>query len=431
MKLDNIYEDELQEFKTSLAELDKGISALAAMLNKSGKGKVYFGVSDYGDVLGIKDEIGKETIRKIGTRINERVKPEIIPKIYFEEYGENTIIVIEAEGYNKPYSVNGEYRIRVGSENKKIEPDLLGELFFSNSLALISNAEAMNQDLSFNELKQLYISKGLTIEQSTFVKNMGLLTKKEKYNYLAEILSDINNCSIKVVRFKGTDKQDMISRNEYGYRCMLVAMKQAFDYVSALNEVRVDLSAGMERKEQALFDIQCFDEAWTNACLHNRWIKNIPPAVYIFSDRIEIISTGGLSVDYSKEEFYAGISHPINISLQKIMGQLGMVEQTGHGVPKIISVYGREAFEISDNHITVTIPFAFEPGMNQKSFSDLQPGHADILKIISNNPTFTMAQISESAGLGKTRVSQIISDLKDYGRLERIGGKKGGYWKVK
>ena len=431
MKINGHYETETQEFKTSLSELDKGIITLTAMLNKGGKGKVYFGVSNEGEVVGLKGSLGRETIRKIGMRITETVKPTIVPKIYFEEYGTETIIVVEAEGYNKPYSASGEYRIRVGSENKKIEPELLGELFFSNPTAMVANAEASNQDLTFNELKRLYASRGLTIDDVTFARNMGLLTKSGAYNYIAEILSDSNNCSIKVVRFKGTDKQEMISRNEYGYKCLLVAMRQAYDYVSALDEVRVNLHGGMTRTEMHLFNIDCLDEAWTNACLHNRWIKNVPPAIYIFSDRIEVLSTGGLPVDFTQEEFFAGISRPINVSLQKIMGQLGMVEQTGHGVPKIVSVYGKDAFELADNHITVKIPFAFEPSMVQSSYDDLSKTHAKVFRIIRENPRFKTEEIAAAAGLSRARVSQIIADLKELGRLTRIGGKRGGFWETK
>lgn len=430
MKLDKYYETETSEFKSTLAELDKGIVSLTAMLNKGGSGTVYFGVRNDGEILGLDGMLGQETVKKIGTRIAEVVRPAVVPKIYFEEHGEKTIIVVEVSGYNKPYSANGEYRIRVGSENKKIDPDLLGELFFSNSQAMIDNVEALNQELSFTELKQLYLIRGLTIDEATFARNMGLLTKTGAYNYLAEILSDNNNCSIKVVRFKGTDKQEMISRNEYGYHCLLIAMKQAYDYVAALNEVRVDLKSGLERKEMPLFNLECFDEAWTNACLHNRWIKNIPPAIYIFSDRIEIVSTGGLPVDFSKEEFFAGISHPINLSLQKIMGQLNMVEQTGHGVPKIISVYGTQAFEIADNHITVTIPFAFEPSMNQTSYEGLSTTHAAVLKVIKNSPSLRIDDIAKLAGIGRTRTNQIITDLKSLGKIERVGGNKKGYWRV-
>ena len=431
MKINGQYECEAQEFKASLSEMDKGIVSLVAMLNKNGKGKVYFGVANDGEVLGLKGTLGCETVKKIGKRIAETVKPAIVPRIFFEEYGDNMVIVVEVDGYNKPYSAAGDYRIRIGSENKKIDPELLGELFFSNPSTMAANAEAANQKLTFNELKRLYVTKGLTVDDATFARNMGLLTKSGTYNYLAEILSDNNNCSIKVVRFQGKDKQEMVSRNEYGYKCLLVAMRQAFDYVSALNEVRVNLHSGMERSEISLFDLDCLDEAWTNACLHNRWIRNVPPAIYIFSDRIEIVSMGGLPPDFSSEEFFAGISHPINLPLQKIMGQLGMVEQTGHGVPKIVGVYGREAFELAENHITVTIPFAFEPSMVQASYDGLSKSHTAVLKIVRENPFFKMEEIAAAAGLGRTRVAQVIADLKSMGRMERIGGRKGGYWKVK
>ena len=260
---------------------------------------------------------------------------------------------------------------------------------------------------------------------------MGLLTRNGSYNYLAEILSDSNNCSIKVVRFQGKDKQEMVSRNEYGYKCLLVAMRQAFDYVSALNEVRVDLHGGMERAETRLFDLDCLDEAWTNACLHNRWIRNVPPVIYIFSNRIEVVSTGGLPPDFTSEEFFAGVSRPLNLPLQKIMGQLGMVEQTGHGVPKIVSVYGRDAFELAENHITVRLPFAFEPAMAQMGYEGLSKSQAAVLKATRENPLYKIEEIAAVVGLGKARVSQIIAELKSLGRLERVGGKKGGYWRVK
>ena len=431
MKINGQYESELQEFKASLLEMDKGIVSLTAMLNKNGKGKIYFGVADDGEVLGLKGTLGKETIKKIGTRIAESVRPALVPRIYFEEYGAETVIVLEAEGYNKPYSASGEYRIRVGSENKKIDPELLGELFFSNPAAIAANAEASTQELTFNELKRLYVARGLTIDDATFARNMGLLTRNGSYNYLAEILSDSNNCSIKVVRFQGKDKQEMVSRNEYGYKCLLVAMRQAFDYVSALNEVRVDLHGGMERAEKRLFDLDCLDEAWTNACLHNRWIRNVPPVIYIFSDRIEVVSTGGLPPDFTSEEFFAGVSRPLNLPLQKIMGQLGMVEQTGHGVPKIVGVYGRKAFELAENHITVRLPFAFEPAMAQMGNEGLSKSQAAVLKATRENPLYKIEEIAALVGLGKARVSQVIAELKSLGRLERVGGKKGGYWRVK
>ena len=36
------------------------------------------------------------------------------------------------------------------------------------------------------------------------------------------------------------------------------------------------------------------------------------------------------------------------------------MEQTGHGIPLIISNYGKQAFDIMENFINVTIPFNYE-----------------------------------------------------------------------
>lgn len=54
-------------------------------------------------------------------------------------------------------------------------------------------------------------------------------------------------------------------------------MKQVLDYMKALNDTAVDIG-GRLRKENKLFDFSCFREAWLNACLHNRWSRQTPPA---------------------------------------------------------------------------------------------------------------------------------------------------------
>ena len=61
------------------------------------------------------------------------------------------------------------------------------------------------------------------------------------------------------------------------------------------------------------------------------------------------------------DEFYEGTSHPINKALWMIFNSAEYAEQTGHGVPTILSKYGKGAFKISDNYLTVTIPVAFKP----------------------------------------------------------------------
>lgn len=429
INLDFPIETEFYEFKTSLAELDKGIDTIAAMLNKHSKADVYYGVSNDGEVIGLNGQIGTETIKKIEKRISEILKPSIIPTIVLEDYNGSKVIHVSAKGNRKPYSSSGDYRIRVGSSNKKIDPELLGALFFDSEMSSLESIECINQELTFNTLKYYFVKNNLTINEDKFYKNAGLMVNG-KFNMLAELLADENNVSIKVVRFSGLDKTKMLFRNEYGYKCLLASMQNANDYVISLNETRVDIESDLERKETKLFDAHAFQEAWTNACVHNKWIKNVPPAIYIFDNRIEIVSTGGLPFDYTEEDFYSGVSRPINSGLFKIMGQLNMIEQTGHGNLIIVDKYGKDAFSINENHIIVTIPFAFTPSMKQIDVNGLSPTQTKLLMAIKENPTFTLKEISDFCNIGTTRVSEIIKDLKELGKIERVGSKKGGYWKV-
>jgi ATP-dependent DNA helicase RecG len=429
INIDFPYETESYEFKTSLSELDKGIEAIAAMLNKHGRADVYFGVSNEGDAIGLKGQIGAETIKKVETRISEILKPTIIPSIILEDYDGNKVIHVNAKGNRKPYSSSGNYRIRVGSSNKKIEPELLGELFFDSEISSLESIESLNQELTFNTLKYFFIKNGLTINEENFYRNAGLKING-KFNMLAELLADENNTSIKVVRFSGLDKKKMLSRNEYGFKCLLVSMKEANDYVVSLNETRVDVESSLERKETKLFDTHAFEEAWSNACIHNKWVRSVPPAIYIFDNRLEIVSTGGLPFGYTKDDFYSGVSRPVNPGLFKIMGQLNLIEQTGHGNLVIVDKYGKDAFNINENFISVTIPFSFTPSMKQVDVDDLTFTQAKVLMALKENPMFTIKEVAVFCQLGTTRVSQVLKSLKEKGKLERIGSNKAGYWKV-
>lgn len=50
--------------------------------------------------------------------------------------------------------------------------------------------------------------------------------------------------------------------------------------MESFNETRVELT-GHKREEEKMFDFASFKEAWQNACLHTKWDRKNPPAVYI------------------------------------------------------------------------------------------------------------------------------------------------------
>lgn len=369
-------ETESIEFKKSTSELKEGIISLSSMLNKNGYGTLYFGVKDNGDIVG--QQIGDRTLREISQAIGNYIKPQIIP-----------------------------------------------------TSDIITKTKAPNQDLYFNQIKTLFLSKGLTINNNNFENNLGFLLENNQYNLMAWLLADKNDISIKIATFAGKDKSQLIKRNEYGFKCLLMAMEQVISYVESINETMVTIG-NHQREELQLFDMSCFREAWINACLHTSWEKMNPPAVYVFCDRIEIISTGGLPQDLSKEEFFKGISRPVNLKLQKIFGQLGYVEQTGHGIPLIISNYGKQAFDIMDNYLNVVIPFARKQSTHipQQVSNNLNEAQRNVCTILENHPEFTIQNIVEQTQYSDGYVRKILNSLKELGYLKRIGSNKNGYWQI-
>lgn len=420
-------ETENIEFKKSISELKEGIISIASMLNKNGHGILYFGVKNDGEIIG--QEIGGLTLKNISQAIANFIKPQMIPIITVEYLDDKTVIKIEANGNDKPYSAYGRYYIRSSDEDREIALNKLKELMNFSYIESITKIEATNQFLTFNQLKGLYLNNGMTLNEETYKHNLNLLCPNGKYNLMADILSDSNSFSIKIARFAGIDKTSLIKRNEYGYKCLLLSVTQVLDYMEAINDTIVDVTGGI-RIERKLFDFSCFREAWLNACLHNKWSRLTPPAVYIYSNRIEIISTGGLPADYSLDDFYIGRSKPVNLELQKIMGQLNYIEQTGHGVPLIVSKYGKQAFDISDNFITVTIPFSESKEAIKKDTNDISITQNKVLELIKSNSNLTISQITSTLNLGQTTINNALKQLKKLGYIERIGSNKTGYWKV-
>lgn len=423
-------ETELVEFKKTTGELKEGIVSLASMLNKNGKGILYFGVRNDGEVVG--QQIGDRTMREISQGIANAIKPQIIPTIIVELCDDKNVIKVTVTGDERPYSAFGKYYIRSADEDREISPPQLRNLMLSVSDSIV-NIESNNQNLTFDQLKTLYAGNNLTLRENTFAQNLNLLTRNGTYNLMANILADANSYSIKVAVFRGTDKTDLMKRNEYGYKCMLVAVKQVLDYMEALNDTTVDLGGSL-RKESKLFDFSCFREAWLNACLHNRWSKQTPPAVYVFDDRIEIISIGGLPDGLTLNEFYEGKSKPVNLELQQIMVQLDYIEQTGHGVPLIVSRYGKEVFDITENFITVTIPLKKSetgkinvPNVKKQIFDEYDE---KILRIMREDSSVKVSEISKRIGVGTTTITKRIRRLREQGMIERAGSKKNGRWMV-
>lgn len=430
-------ETEIKEYKKSTSELVNGVISLASMLNKHGEGTVYFGVKNDGTIIGQKD-VNENSLRDVSRKISEGIKPQVIPYISLEYLNNKNVIKVYAKGNETPYSAFDKYYIRSFDEDKKMDLVNLKKLIFKDGLPDITTyTESYNQDLSFNILKNYYIINGIEINTNQFENNLNFYTDNAKYNRLAELLSDKNDISILVATFKGNDKTVLLNRTDYGHKCIITAVNNVLNYVESLNQTKVKLG-GHQREEENYFDFNCFKEAWLNAIVHNRWVNGTSPSVYIYDDRIEIVSDGGLPASLSKEDYFKGISKPVNKKLLEIFLQLDLIERTGHGVPLIYNKYGEKAFYIGKETIIVTIPINKEPlydnityNKSEKSrYDELTNNEKNILNEIDKNPEITIPELMKVVGGGHTSITNARISLKNKGFIERVGSNKNGHWKI-
>lgn len=418
---------------------------IVAFLN-SYDGVIYIGVEDDGKVVGVNnlDEVQKKIADVITTQILPNPQSFVILGTKYIE-GKNVIEINVKKGnalyYIKKYgrSANGCF-VRIGTTCRSMTEDEIANAYVK-SLKIekesIVDIENYNQNLSFSMLKNYYLAKKFHINEKTFDINYCLINRNGKYNVLAGLMADENDISIQVVRFAGVTKSELIEKSEYGYNSLLMAIDKVIARLDVINITKSVLDGSATRKDKRLLDARCLREAFLNAIAHNDWSSKVSPAVYVFSDRIEIISTGGLPEGLSLEEFYEGRSKPRCPELMRILRDLEYVEQSGFGINKIIEVYGKDVFKITDNFITVILPFDTEvmkttikttTKTTTKTVTNIEN---KILNIIKDDPSISVKTIAMQLTITEDGIRYHIKKLKKQGLLEYIGSSKNGHWVIK
>ncbi len=193
-----------------------------------------------------------------------------------------------------------------------------------------------------------------------------------------------------------------------------------------------------KRIEQNLVEPVPMREALINAIVHNDFSREIPPVFEIFSDRMEFTSYGGLIQGQSKEDFFSCSSMPRNRELMRVFKDVGLVEQLGSGMSRILNVYDRSIFEISEHFIKVIFPFS---SLEERKDLTVQKQIGDdngddngddkrILLLLEKEPDMTAKKISEKTGFSTRKVSRIIKRLREAEKIIRVGSDRKGYWKL-
>ena len=435
------------EYKRELSDgLEKEV---IAFLNYREGGIIYIGIDKEGNTYGLADADGDQL--KIKDRLKNNIRPSalgLFDILSEERDGTNILKIIVASGPEKPYylkkygmSEKGCF-IRLGSAAEPMPQKMIDELFAKRTRNSISKIKAGRQDLSFSQLKIYYEESGHTLGKA-FAKNLELLTEDGAFNYAGYLLADKNNTSIKVAKYSGKTRTDLIESNEYGHECLVKATKQVIDKIAVENRNATKITA-KERQQANLWNPIALREAIINAFVHNDYTNEITPKFEIFSDRIEITSAGSLPEGLSEQEFFEGFSVPRNKELMRIFKDLELVEQLGSGIPRILEHYGKESFKFSDNFLRMTFT-AKETAVEEGGVMGGQKGSViggvidssealtkrqkEVLKLIAANTSITYSEIAEALSINESAVGKHITAIKSKGFLIRQGDTRG-YWKI-
>ena len=430
------------EFKVELN--DKLEKEVVAFLNNKEGGILYIGVDDNGKPIGVSD------VDSMQLKIADRIKNNILPStlglfdIVTEEIENISVIkILISSGLEKPYyikkhglSPNGCFT-RMGTSSQPMSTAMIDSLYSKRTHNTLRNITSPRQDLTFAQLKIYYQERGLELNEK-FTNSLELLTPDGKFNYVAYLLADENGVSIKVAKYAGSDKVDLVENEEYGYCSLIKATHQVLEKLKIENITRAKVT-NAKRVEKNLIEPIPMREAVINAIVHSDFSREIPPVFEIFNDKMVFTSYGGLIQGQSKEDFFSCSSMPRNRELMRVFKDVGLVEQLGSGMSRILKEYDKSIFHISEHFIKVEFPFSLpketiiiangDDNGNETGNDNLEIWK--VMEILSENPSITAKQMAKQMNISPRKVSRLIKELKENGKIVRIGSDRKGYWKIK
>ena len=419
-----------------------------AFLNYKEGGIIYVGINKNGQVVGVENT--DLTQLQIKDRIKNNIQPSTLGlfDVTVETIDNKEVIkVIISSGTQKPYYLRKKGRtpegcyIRIGSSKERMTERMIEEMFARRIKNSLKEIESPRQDLTFRQLKIHYEGNGMILNDN-FARNLNLLTDEGKYNYNAYLLADENNISIKLVKYLGTSKMELIENQEYGYCCLITATQRILDRLTAENTVYAKIEYN-GRKEVEMIDSKALKEAVINAMVHSDYTLTTTPIIELYSDRIEITSGGGLPQGLSQEEFLEGVTAPRNKELIRVFKDVDLIENIGSGVLRILDAYDKSCFKFMDHFLRVSFkykenPFEYENNTPKNGtisgvlndVKNITDNEQIIINIIIENSNISQKEISDISKIPYRTVQRLISSLKSKKIIERVGSNKSGYWKI-
>ena len=232
---------------------------------------------------------------------------------------------------------------------------------------------------------------------------------------------DLKRKAVRVIKYKGKNRRET-DRDRTGDMGYAAGFKGLVDYIDALLPSHETIEGGI-RNTVRMFPDLAVRELIANALIHQDFsITGTGPKIEIFEDRLEVVNPGEPLIP--TERFVDAPPQSRNESLASLMRQLGICEEQGSGIDKVVSEveYAQLPAPLFDVPPDATRAILF----SHKKLADMDKSdriracylHA-CLKWV-NNERMTNSSLRERFGIktnNRAMISRIIKDTADEGLI--------------
>ena len=427
-------ESETVELKLDYTEnIRKDIIAFA---NTSG-GTIYIGIADDGTAVGVSSP--DLMIQRIANMARDAIRPDVTMFIHYDPLqvdGRNIVRISVQRGTGRPYYAadkglrpSGVF-VRQGTDAAPATEAAIRQMIKDTDGDTYEDVRSLHQDLTFSYAKEVFAGCGLDLEPPQ-MQTLGIVSSDGIFTNLGLLLSDQCPHIIKAATFSGTDQEQFRDRREFA-GSLLKQVDDAYAFLDMRNDTSATFE-GVHRVDHRAYPPAALREALLNAIVHRDYAYSASTLISVYSDRIEIVSVGGLIPGFHLNDVTSGLSICRNPKLANVFYRLSLIEAYGTGLKKILTAYpsmeADQLFRVTEKVFKVTLPC---PNSGHFSLPHDTVAHQTaeemILAYLSTKERITRKEAEQITGTSLASAARILRKMVQSGLLIRIGeGKNTGY----
>lgn len=436
-------ENEQVEFKKTISELKEGIISLTSMLNKGKVGKLYFGIKNDGSIFG--QEIGESTTKKIMNEIKNHIKPNVYPRIEIIDEKGKSVVLVEVEGSEAPYSAYGRYYIRCDEQDLEMSPYELEQQFLNKNITYTEWENTITKYTIDDVDEQLlieYINRANEVNRMNYryedigdaLTKLGMLKGDNLNNAGLYLFSNKKPLMLKLAIYTSDSRISFIDNKQFFgniFECINEGIKYIANNIHYYSEIK-----GAVRVESPEIPIEAIREIVVNSFAHMKVTNGDYNEITITPTKVRVYNPGTIILNKDPKEFADGkigskIRNPL-IALTLYRNKT--IEAFGTGFKRVFDLC--QSANVKYNYEMNEFGFCFEfvrktqlNGLTNNNLSDLEKKIVSYLN--ENGEIRSVKNLLDYFGKSEVTVKRAIASLVVKGVVIREGSRKTGYWRLK